>query len=353
MNRRAFVAVSGSALAAACVTPRRTPAVHEVAASAAGLLEPELRVFNWSDYIASNTIADFEREFHVRVVYDTYESNEEMVAKLVAGGDAYDIVAPSGYLIPVLVDGGMLQPFDFGVLGNWHNLVPLFAGAQGPRYGRYTMPYQWGTTGIAYRQDLVAHPPVGWETFVDPTLRERLTMLDDGREVLGAMLKWRGHSVNSTHRSELEHARDDAIAIKPNLRAYLSATVKAQLVSGDIAAAQLWSGDTHQAQREESRIAYVLPSEGSMIFTDYLAIPRRAPHRRAAHAFLNYVLRPEVGAAISDQTGYGSVNAASLAVMQHPTPPPAGDVLRRLEFERDLGAAADLWDRLWTEIKAA
>ena len=165
------------------------------------------------------------------------------------------------------------------------------------------MPYQWGTTGLAFRTDLVAGVPASWGVLGDRAQRGRVTMLDDGREVFGAMLRWRGHSVNATDPRELERAKDDALAVKPNLRAYLSATVKGQLISGDIAIAQLWSGDTRQAQLEEPRIEYVVPAEGSLLFTDYLVVPRRAPNRRAAHAFLNYILRPEVAAAIAEQTG--------------------------------------------------
>ncbi|HEY3933369.1 MAG TPA: spermidine/putrescine ABC transporter substrate-binding protein [Gemmatimonadales bacterium] len=347
---RSGISVAGASLLWSCVTRRDPPPPDERAITAAGPLERELRIFNWSDYIAAETVSRFEQEFGVRVTYDTYESNEEMVAKLVAGGDGYDIIAPSGYLVPVLIEGNLIQPLDHRVLSNWSNLLPLFADAGADR-GRYAMPYQWGMTGVAFRRDLVAAVPGSWAAFADRHIRGEATMLDDGREVLGAMLKWRGHSVNSTDRRELEAARDDALRVKPNLRAYLSATVKGQLISGDIAVAQLWSGDTRQAQREEGRIDFVVPAEGSLLFCDYLAIPRAAPNRRAAHAFLNYVLRPDVAAEIAEQTGYGPANGAAVGRMAHPVEPPGADLLARLEFQRDLGAATDLWDRLWTEVK--
>jgi spermidine/putrescine transport system substrate-binding protein len=359
-SRRKFIATSlrsGLSFATAsalwgCVTRRVAPPSNERALPAGGPLEKQLRVFNWSDYIAAETISRFEQEFGVRVTYDTYESNEEMVAKLVAGGDDYDIVSPTGYLVPVLVQGGMLQPLDHAVLDRWGNLLPLFVDATADPGGRYAMPYQWGTTGIAFRRDLVAHPPSSWSVFNDATLRGKLTMLDDGREVLGAMLRWRGRSVNTIDRAQLLAARQDALMVKPNLRAYLSATVKGQLISGDIAVAQLWSGDTRQAQVESPAIEFTVPLEGSLLFTDYLAIPRAAPNRRAAHAFLNYVLRPAVAAEIAEQTGYGPANGAAIGLMRHPVEPPDASLLARLEFQKDLGAATDLWDRLWTEVKA-
>jgi spermidine/putrescine transport system substrate-binding protein len=349
---RAGMSAPLAALFASCVTRRDPPPLNEVASSAAGPLEAELRIFNWSDYIAADTITRFEHEFGVHVTYDTYESNEEMVAKLVAGGGGYDIVAPTGYLIPVLVEGGLLQPLDHAVLGNWHHLLPIFVEAEADPGGRYSMPYQWGTTGLAYREDLVDATPDSWGDLDRAPLRGRVTMLDDEREVLGALLRYRGHSVNSTSRGELLRARDDALQFKSNLRAYLSATVKGQLISGDIALAQLWSGDTRQATLEDPRVRYVVPREGSLLSTDYLTIPRRAPNRRAAHAFLNFVLRPDVAAAIAEQTGYGPTNGAAIRLMAHPVLPPDAPTMARLEFQRDLGPATDLWDRVWTEVKA-
>lgn len=346
------LSASTASLLLGCITKRTPPPSDEAAASAAGPLERELRIFNWSDYIGRTTVADFEREFGVRVSYDTYESNEELLAKLVAGGGGYDIICPTGYIVPLLAEGGMLQPLDHGVLNNWGNLLPLFADQGVDAGGRYAMPYQWGMTGVAYRTDLVATPPESWAAFADVALRGRLTMLDDGREVLGAMLRWRGESLNAVEPALLEAARRDALAIKPNLRAYISAAVKGQLISGDIAAAQLYLSDARMARDEESRVAFAVPGEGSTLYADYFAIPRDAPNRRAAHAFLNYVLRAEVGAAISNEGGGASPNAAALPLLTDPVPPPDAALQARLEFQRDLGAATDLWDRMWTEVKA-
>lgn len=357
LMRRDFLRMGLSAATAAslvgCITKRKAPPANELPLSAAGPLESELRIFNWSDYIAPETLSRFERESGVRVSYDTFESNEEMVAKLVAGGSGYDIVGPTSYLVPVLVEGGLIAPIDHAVLRNWGNLIPQFVNAPTDPGGRYSMPYQWGTTGIAYRADLLTEPPSSWGLFADATLAGKLTMLDDGREVLGTMLKWRGHSINSVVPAELGRAKRDATAVKPNLRAYISASVKGQLISGDVRAAQIWSSDARQAQLEEARIQYVIPREGSEIYIDTLAICRTAPHRRAAHAFLDFILRPEVAADIATLTGGGPVNAGAITRMERPVPPPDAALLARLEFQRDLGAATDLWDRIWTEVKSA
>jgi spermidine/putrescine transport system substrate-binding protein len=332
-----------------CVTRREPPPPNEVAPPADGPLEDELRIFNWSDYIGRGTLERFEQETGVRILYDTFESNEEMVAKLVAGGSGYDLIGPTGYLVPVLRDGGLLQPLDHAALPGWEAIGAFFHDAAGDPAGRYGMPYQWGMTGIAYREDLVA-APTSWDVFAAGP--GAMTMLDDGREVLGAMLKWRGRSLNSTDPVEVRAAGADARAVKANLRAYVNTPVKGQLISGDITIAQLWDGDARAAAMEESSIRFVVPREGSNIFTDFLAIPRTAPHRNAAHAFLRYVLRPEVAAEIADQTGFGPCNTLAIERMAEPVRLPDAAFLARMEFQEDLGAATELWDRVWTEVKA-
>lgn len=215
------------------------------------------------------------------------------------------------------------------------------------------MPWQWGVTGIAYRSDLVHQAPDSWRVFLDSEFAGKMTMLDDLRDVIGSFLKLRGHSLNSVLPEELAQARADAIAAKAGLRAFISATVKPQLIAGDVWIAQLWNGDAMQAKAEEPAIEFVIPREGSMLFTDSLVIPRRAAHPRAAHEFMNYVLRPEVAAAISDKTGYGSANGAAVPLTKAKLTFPGDAEMARLEFQRDLGPATRLWDRIWTEIKAA
>jgi spermidine/putrescine transport system substrate-binding protein len=351
-SRREFLALSAGALLTSCITRRFSPPPDEQPRSAAGPLERELHIYNWSDYVGPHTISDFEREFGVAVSYDTYENNEEMIAKLVAGGGGYDIIGPSSYLVPVLAEGGLLQPLDHQVLTGWGNLNPYFVDQGSGSGGKYALPYQWGYTGIASRPDLIGAAPTSWGVFQDGALRDRMTMLDDGREVLGAMLRWRGHSLNSVDRAELARAREDAIAARANLRAYVSAPVKGQLISGDVAVAQMWSSDARTAQRDEPRIAFEVPAEGSTVYTDCLAIPREAPNRRAAHAFLNYLLRPRVIADVTMATGGGCPNLAALPLIDRPMLPPDAALGARLEFQRDLGPATDLWDRFWTEVKA-
>ena len=330
----------------------RDSAAAEPAMADLGPIEKELHVYNWSDYIAEDTVPNFEKEFGVKVSYDTYESNEEMVAKLQAGASGYDIVVPSGYIIPVMVATDLVSPVNKKYVTNWGNVSAIFKDLPTDPGNKYTVPWQWGTTGIAYRTDRVKDPVDSWAIFHNTKFGKKMTMMDDGREVIGAMLRYRGHSLNSTDQKELAQAKTDSLTAKKQLKAYISAPVKAQLISGDVWISQLWNGDTTQAKAEQPNLGYVIPKEGCTIWGDSMVIPKSAPNKRAAHEWMNYILRPEVGATLSEATGYGTPNEAASKVMKNPVPYPSQEELKRLEYQVDLGKDTETWDRIWTEIKS-
>jgi spermidine/putrescine-binding protein len=328
------------------------PADTAAAAAELGPIEKELAIYNWSDYIAEDTITNFEKEFGVKVTYDTYESNEEMVAKLQAGAAGYDIIVPSNYIVPVVVATGLAAELNRKYLTNFGNLAPTFQNPVFDPDNKHAIPYQWGTTGFAWRTDKVPGNPDSWAIFLDAKYKGKMTQMDDMRDVIGAWLRYRGKSLNSVDPAELAAAKADALAAKKYLKAYISAPVKGQLISGDVWIAQLWNGDAAQARAEQAAISYVVPKEGCTIWTDSMMVTKSAPHKRAAHEFINYVLRPEVGAGISNTTGYGSPNQAALASMKSPIPYPTAEEFQRLEYQKDLGANGAVWDQLWTEIKS-
>ena len=322
-----------------------------------GPIEPRLNIYNWSDYVAAETLEGFEREFGVRISYDTYESNEEMIAKMVAGGDGYDLIVPTSYLWPALRELGLIQRLKRRYLPQLGNIAPAFQGTANDPTGELAVPYAWGTTGIAYRRDKITTSPDSWGVFHDTALLGRMTMMDEAREVFGAFLRFRGHSLNSTDPALLAAAKADALLAKPNLKAFLSGTVKAQLVAGDVHLAQTWNGEALQARAEQERngegtIEFVLPREGALIWLDGMAVPARAAHPRAAHEFINYCLRPEVAAANAAAHQYGVPNGAAQRLIEHPVPWPSAEELRRLEYFKDLGREMLAWDRAWTEVKA-
>jgi spermidine/putrescine-binding protein len=344
-------AASAAATQAASAAPSSAPAPASL--SDLPEIEKELHIANWSDYIAEDTVSKFEKESGIKVKYSTYESNEEMMSKLQVGQAGYDIVVPTGYIVTVLAAQKLLFPLRKQYLPNFKNVAGLFVNPEFDPDNAMGVPWQWGTTGIAYRSDKVNPPPDSWGVFLDAKYKGKMTQMDDLRDTVGAWLKFRGKSLNSTDAADLEQAKKDAIAAKANLKAYVSAPVKGQLVAGDVWIAQLWNGDTAQAKVEEAKIEYVLPKEGAGIWTDSLVIPANAPHKRAAHEFMNFILRPEIAAGISEFTGYGTPVQPAMALMKNPVPYPSDEERKRLEYQKDLGAAAQAWDKLWTEIKSA
>lgn len=317
-----------------------------------------LNVYNWSNYVAPDTIPNFEREFGVTVRYGIYESNEEMLAKALTGNSGWDVVFPSNYLIRPMVENGLLTPLRHEWLVNLNNLEARFQAPSWDPSLRWNVPFMWGASGIVFNRKL-SPAPAAWSDLWRPELRNHITMLDDPAEVLGACLKKLGYSLNSGEPKELEQARREAIAQKILLRAYLNAEARDQLVSGDITAAQLWATTSQQAVDAAPALEFVYPAEGFALYADTAVVLRESRRERLAHTFLDYLLRPAVAAGIVTATRTATANQAAIALLpesvrSNPTLYPSPEVLRRGEWFEPLPTAAQrLRDRLWTEIKSA
>ncbi len=317
----------------------------------------QLNVYIWSNYIAPETVRRFEERHHVRVNVDVYDSNEALIAKMQSGNVDYDVVCPSTYTVQSLVAQGLLRALDFSALPHLSNVDPRFLGRGHDPGNRYSVPYFWGTTGIAYRKSRVGAVD-SWGALWDKRFRGRILMLDDARETLGAALKWKGRSVNTTDPASLALAQRALVAQRPLVRAYNSSNFEDVLLSGDVWLAQGWNGQFARAMAQDGDIQYVVPREGSMLFLDSLAIPRGAPHPELAHAFLDYVMEAEVAAEICRTMQYSTPNRAALALLppairDNPAIFPSADVVARTEIIEDIGAATVLYDRLWTEVKTS
>ncbi len=339
MNRRTFLI--GTASAAACARG------------------PRLNVYNWSDYVAPDTIPNFERESGIFVRYGTYESVPEMLAKVMGGNSGWDVVFPSAEYIQPMRDMGLLAPLRNEWLPNLNALEPSFRHPPWDPELRWSVPYMHGVTGIAYRSSLDP-PPRAWSDLWDARLAGRITMLDDPPEVLGACLKMLGYSLNSSGPGELRKAQQEAIAQKRLVRAYLNAEVRDQLVAGDVAAAQAWAVTAAQAiAAAPDKLAFAFPAEGFARFADTVAVLRESRRVEAAHRFIDYLLRPAVSARIvvAVQTATANASAHALlppALRDNPVLYPPAEILARGEwFEPQSAASQRLRDRLWTEIKSA
>jgi len=312
-----------------------------------------LNVYNWSDYIAPETVPQFEREFGLRIHYGTYESNQEMLAQVMSGNSGWDVVFPSGDFIAPMRALGLLAPLDRTLLPNVSALAPEFQRPPWDPELRWSIPYMHGVTGILYQRSLQP-PPASWADLWQPRLRGRLTMLDDEPEVLGVCLKKLGHSLNSANPAELMAAKNEALAQKSLLRAYLNAEVRDQAVAGDVLAAQAWAVTAAQAiAAAPGKLAFAFPKEGFPRYADNVVILRESRRAEAAHRWINYLLRPEVATGIVMATHTASANGyLPVEIRQDPVLYPDAGVLAGGEwFQAQPVASQKLRDRLWTEIK--
>lgn len=319
---------------------------------------PRLNVFNWSSYIAPNTIENFEREFNVRVRYAVYESNEELFARVMSGNSGWDVVFPTSYVIEPMCAFELLAPLEHARLTNLNALDIAFRNPAWDPGLRWGVPYMWTGTGIAYRRR-EGQQITSWSDMWQPALQGRITMLDDPVDVFAACLKKFGLSVNTRDPGELRRAQAEAIEQKEYLRAYINAEVRDQLVAGDVLASQMWSTTAQQAIDESKELAFVYPSEGYPIGADVAVVLRESRRRELAHLFLDYLLRPDVAAAIVLAARTSTANGRARALLPHelqtnPTLYPLQEVLDRGEWlEASPPEIQKLRDRLWTEIKAS
>ncbi len=325
-------------------------------------LAKELHVYNWSEYIDPRIYADFEEEFGVHVVEDTFASNEELLAKLQAGATGYDVIVPSDYMVEIMIEQGLLAELNQENLPNITNIDSKFADPPYDPDMVHCVPYQWGTTGIGYNTEALEEAPDSWAYLFDPDVASqyagKLTMLNDVREAMGAALKYLGYSLNTTDEGQLTEARDLLIQQKQWVYAYDSEQYEDLMSADETVLAHGWSGDFFMAAVEDERIWYAIPEEGGVIWADNLCIPKTASSQYTAEVFINYLLRPEVGAAISNYTWYASPNAAATEfidaeILEEPAIYPPPEVMTKLEWIEDVGEATPLYERMWTEVKAA
>ncbi|GGD97327.1 putrescine-binding periplasmic protein [Aureimonas endophytica] len=296
---------------------------------AASAQEKVLRIFNWSDYIEPSILEDFKKETGIDVVYDTYDSNEILETKLLAGGTGYDIVVPSADFMSRQIQAGVFQKLDKSKLTNLPNMwdfVQKKVAAYDPD-NAYSVNYMWGTTGIGYNKKKVAEllpnaPVDSWALVFDPKNAEPLSkcgidMLDSGYEVITAALRYLGLDPNTKSPEDFKKAEELLVKVRPYIRKFHSSEYVNGLANGDICVAVGFSGDVLQAKNraEEAKqgveIAYSIPKEGALLFFDQFAIPSDAPHVDNALTFINYMMRPDVIAKASNFVHYANGNKAS------------------------------------------
>jgi spermidine/putrescine transport system substrate-binding protein len=320
-----------------------------------------VKVYNWSEYIEDSVLESFKKEYGIDVVYDTFESMDEARSKLFVGNSGYDVVVLTDYVIPDAIAGGFIQPLNYDNIPNASHVDDKFKNPPYDPGNKYTLPYMWGSTGLGYNTKEISEEVTGWSQMFDETFLtkydKKLTMLSEARELIGAALKYTGHSLNSVDDNELEEAKQALLKQKPHLAKYADATDYIPgLAGGQFLMSHVFNGDLYVAQEDNADLAYIIPQEGATLWTDNMTIAKGAPNKDAGEAFINYILTPEVDALITNSRYYANPNkdATSLVSPEIATDPgiyPPADVLAKLEIERPFTAEEKAkWDKVYTEV---
>ncbi|EYF05924.1 polyamine ABC transporter substrate-binding protein [Chondromyces apiculatus] len=324
----------------------------------------EVSLLIFAEYIEDKIVSDFEKAASVRLRITTYESSEEMESKLSYGGadSQYDVVVASSQTVPRLVRKNLLQPLDHAKLTNLKNLEPRFSGPAFDDGNKFSVPYQWGTVGLMYDKKKLPNLEPSWGVVFDSKkIPGTFILLDEMRDMLGAVLKYKGHSTNSTNADEIREAGKILQDAKshPKCLGFKSGVGAVQDVkSGSADIAVVWNGDAlKEVNEDKERLAYINPNEGGVMWVDTMVISRRAPNAEGAHKFINFILEPEIGARLSTFTQYATPNVAARTKVapedqQNPAIYPPESLMPRLESHRDLGDNLKLFDEAWTAVKA-
>ena len=327
----------------------------------------ELFVYNWEEYIHPDTIPNFEKEFGVKVTYDTYPGNEQLLAKLQAGGSRYDVVFPTHNFVPIHVAQGLLAPLDHENIPNLKNIFPRFLDNASVDPGnKYSIPYLWGMTALGHNTKYTKDDPNAgsWALMFESGPKRysgKLGFTDEREEVMATALAYLGYSVNSHNKNELMEAGKVLMKIKPHVKAfYPGADETKALITEDIIVGHEWNGEVVKAHRKNPAVEWLLPKEGGTAWFDNMSIGKDAPHKYTAEAFLNYMLRGDVSANNSDEGGYATPNHVAVKnfvpaeIAKDPGIYPTDKELARLEF---LAVIPDeilpIYDDIWTRLLAA
>lgn len=272
-----------------------------------------LTVYNWGDYIDEELIAKFEKETGIKVIYETFDSNEAMFTKIQQGGNAYDIAVPSEYMIEKMRAEDLLIPLDYTKIPNIKHIDSRFMDLPFDPGNKYSVPYFWGTVGIVFNPDLLGDKKInGWNDLWDPELKNQILMVDGAREVMGIGLNSLHYSLNDTDKQHLREAKDKLETLTPNIKAIVGDEIKMLMANEEAAIGVVWSGDAADIMWENEKLDYVVPEEGSNLWFDNMVIPKTAKNIEGAHQFINFMLDPKNAAQNTEYVSYSTPNKTAL-----------------------------------------
>jgi len=323
----------------------------------------ELNLFVWTEYFPQDMLDCFELVYDIQLNRDEYSSNEEMYAKLSAGGTTYDLAQPSDYFVGLMIRQGLLQELDHSKLPNMKNFDEGWMNRDFDPGNKYSIPYLAGTDAIVVNTDTVENVPQSWADLWKPEYAGRMVFLDDSRSVIGLTLLTLGYDVNTTDPAQLEEAKNKLAELVPNIKVFDSDSPKTALIAGDVDLGMTWTFEALAAQQENPAIQYIYPTEGAILWQDNWVMLDGAAHSDAAFAWLNYINQGDVfWLTLVDYT-YTNPNKAALeyAKANHPevydayanspitNPPP--EVIANGHGIEDVGEATPLYDDIWVEVK--
>ena len=316
-----------------------------------------LNLFAWSEYVPQEVVDGFTKETGIKVNYETYDSNEAMMTKLVGGTGRYDLIQPSEYTVEHLISRGMLEAIARAKVPNLANLDPAFRNLPYDPEQKFSVPYMAGTVGIVINTDVVKEPIRGYADVFQQKFRKRIVVIDDNREIVSWALDVLGISVNDVTAANLQKARPLLEKWVPLIRDFASAAPEQDLLSGDCDIGIVYSGDAAKLYEQNPKFRYVLPAEGAHQFVDNLCIPKGALHTQAALKFIDYILRPDVSKRISEKFPYTNPNAQARKLLSpqqlgNPASYPTSPRAQHLEVFHDIGSAMQDIAQLMTEIRS-
>ena len=314
-----------------------------------------LHVYNWSDYIDPSIVEQFEKKYNCKLIFDYYDSNEAMFAKLKAGCSGYDVIFPSSYMADIMYAQDMLMKFDKSRLPDLKNLDEKYVIKTKDKNSDYSVLYVVSFSGIGYNSLKVKEIKHSWGMFGDVNLRDRMTMFDDMREAIGAALKYLGYSLNTTDDNQLKQAKHQMLEWKKNLAAYQVDEAKTSLGAGILLLIQMYNGDAYLIEQDSPFVKFFVPEEGTSIGPDTIVIPKSAKNLDLAYKFVNFLCEPENAAKNMEYLGYICPIKAAYPLIDKElykkfTIP--DDIFAKSEVIQDLGDYNKKYVELWDEIKA-
>lgn len=279
----------------------------------------EVVVYNWGEYIDPDTLEMFEEEYGIHVVYDEFETNELMYPKVSAGATKYDVICPSDYMVEKMIDEGMLREINFDNVPNAIENIGEQYWEQSRAFdpdNKYSVPYCWGTVGILYNKTMVDEPIDSWNVLWDEKYSGQILMQDSVRDIFMVALKKNGFSMNTLDESELDIAKDDLIAQKSLVQAYVIDEVRDKMIGNEAALGVIYSGEAIFTQRENPDLEYVIPKEGTNVWIDNWVISKDSENPENAEKFINFMCRPDIALMNFDYITYSTPNDAARALIE-------------------------------------